>query len=104
MLKITAICALLLSLAAYGQSGRGEDQRAIRAVLDRFIEAWNRHDAHAFAAVFSEDADFTNWRGTGASGRSKIEEAHAPMFATVFKNSRQRYSEIKTRSGRWQPR
>jgi uncharacterized protein (TIGR02246 family) len=97
MLKITAICSLLLSLAAYGQSGRGEDQRAIRAVLDRFIEAWNRHDAHAFAAVFSEDADFTNWRGAGASGRSKIEEAHAPMFATVFKNSRQKYSEIKTR-------
>ena len=97
MLKTIAICSLLLSLAAYGQSGRGEEQKAVREVLDRFMEAWNRHDAHAFAAVFSEDADFTNWRGTGASGRSKIEEAHAPMFATVFKNSRQKYSNIKTR-------
>jgi len=61
------------------------------------MEAWNLHDAHALAAVFSEDADFTNWRGTGASGRSRIEETHTPMFATVFKNSHQRYSDIKTR-------
>ena len=97
MLKIIAMCALLLPLAAYGQSGKGEDQDAIREVVDRFMDAWNQHDAHAFAAVFSENADFTNWRGMGASGRSRIEEAHAPMFATVFKNSHQKYSDIKTR-------
>ena len=97
MLKIIAMCALLLPLAAYGQSGKGEDQDAIREVVDRFMDAWNQHDAHAFAAVFSENADFTNWRGMGASGRSRIEEAHAPTFATVFKNSHQKYSDIKTR-------
>jgi uncharacterized protein (TIGR02246 family) len=61
------------------------------------MDAWNRHDAKAFAAVFAEDADFTNWRGEGASGRSKIEEFHAPMFASIFKNSHQRYTAIKTR-------
>lgn len=66
-------------------------------MIDRFVEAWNRHDAKAYAAVFAEDADFTNWRGEGASGRSKIEECHAPMFATIFKNSHQRYTAIKTR-------
>ena len=66
-------------------------------LMDRFMGAWNRHDAHAFAAVFAEDADFTNWRGVGASGRSKIEEFHAPVFATIFKNSHQEYDDIKTR-------
>ena len=65
--------------------------------MDRFEDAWNRHDAKAFAAVFAEDADFTNWRGSGASGRSKIEEFHAPMFATIFKNSHQKYTDIRTR-------
>lgn len=73
------------------------DQQEVAAVVDRFMDAWNHHDAKAFAAVFAEDADFTNWRGTGASGRSKIEEFHAPMFATIFKNSHQHYSAIKTR-------
>ena len=97
VLKIAAICFLLLSLTAFGQSARGADEKAIRELMDRFMDAWNRHDAHAFAAVFAEDADFTNWRGVGASGRSKIEEFHAPMFATVFKNSHLRYDDIKTR-------
>jgi uncharacterized protein (TIGR02246 family) len=87
MLKIAAVCFLLFPLATFGQSGREADQKAIRELMDRFMDAWNRHDAHAFAAVFAEDADFTNWRGVGASGQSKIEEFHAPVFATVFKNS-----------------
>jgi uncharacterized protein (TIGR02246 family) len=73
------------------------DRQAIVAAMDRFMDAWNRHDAKAFAAVFAEDADFTNWRGTGASGRSKIEEFHAPMFATIFKNSHLKYTDIKSR-------
>jgi len=47
--------------------------------------------------VFAEDADFTNWRGTGASGRSKIEDFHAPIFATIFSKSHQEYTDIKTR-------
>ncbi len=89
--------ALALPLTARGQTKGETDQPAIVAVIDRFVDAWNRHDAKAFAAVFAEDADFTNVRGEGASGRSKIEEFHAPMFASIFKNSHQSYSAIKTR-------
>ena len=66
-------------------------------MINAFVDAWNHHDAKAFAAVFAEDADFTNWRGQGASGRSKIEEFHAPLFATIFKNSHQRSTDIKIR-------
>jgi len=80
-----------------GQSNVETDRQAIGTLMDRFMDAWNRHDAKAFAAVFAEDADFTNWRGEGASGRSKIEAFHAPMFATIFKNSHQSYTAINTR-------
>lgn len=66
-------------------------------IMDRFIDAWNRHDAKSFAAVFSEDADFTNVRGSGATGRAKIEAFHAPVFATIFSKSHQEYTDIKTR-------
>lgn len=97
ILMAAAISSLLLPLAAIGQNGDARDRQAIQGVMDRFEDAWNRHDAKAFAAVFAEDADFTNWRGTGASGRSKIEEFHAPMFATIFKNSHQKYTDIRTR-------
>jgi uncharacterized protein (TIGR02246 family) len=97
MLTKAAVCALLFSMTALGQSGKEADQKAIRDVMDRFIDAWNGHDAHAFAAVFAEDADFTNVLGIGASGRSKIEEFHARVFATIFKNSHQKYDDIKIR-------
>ena len=97
LLMAAAISSLLLPLAAIGQNGDARDRQAIQGVMDRFEDAWNRHDAKAFAAVFAEDADFTNWRGSGASGRSKIEEFHAPMFATIFKNSHQKYTDVRTR-------
>jgi uncharacterized protein (TIGR02246 family) len=94
---IAVIAFAGLALIPPGQTKMETDQQAIVSVVDRFVDAWNRHDAKAFAAVFAEDADFTNWRGAGASGRSNIEEFHAPMFATIFKNSHQKYSSIKTR-------
>jgi len=47
--------------------------------------------------VFAEDADFTNVRGIGASGRQKIEDFHAPVFATIFSKSHQEYTDVKTR-------
>jgi uncharacterized protein (TIGR02246 family) len=97
MLKIATICLLLMPLTAFGQANEAADQQAIREVVNKFMDAWNRHDAKDFAKVFTVDADFTNWRGVGANGRLKIEEVHAPMFATVFKNSHQKYSDIKTR-------
>ncbi len=86
-----------LPLTLRGQTKDETDKRAIVAGMDRFVGAWNQHDARAFAAVFAEDADFTNWRGESATGRSKIEEFHAPMFATIFKDSHLRYTAIKTR-------
>ena len=96
------LTGLTIALAGLPLTLRGEtkdesDQQAVVAVIDRLVNAWNRHDAKAFAAVFAEDADFTNWRGEGASGRSKIEELHGPMFATISKDSHQRYTAIKTR-------
>ena len=98
MLNTVVFClGLLLPAALIGQSGREADERAIRGVMNRFMDAWNRHDAKAWTTEFSEDADFTNVHGVGASGRTDIEQFHARVFATMFKNSNQKYTDIKTR-------
>lgn len=117
MLKIAGLWFLLLPLAfilmppaAPGQSGNDSGEKAIRDVLDRFKDAWNRHDVHAFASLFAEDADFTNWRGDSASGRANIEEFHTLPFATIFKTSVLTFADVKIRfirpdiasvDGRW---
>lgn len=97
VLRTVFMCLGLLPLAVLAQTGTKAEDEAIRAVMDHFMEAWNHHDVHAFAAVFAEDADFTNVRGQGASGRAKIEEFHARPFATMFKDSHQKYTDIKIR-------
>ncbi len=66
-----------------------KDRAAIAQTLGNFVSAWNTHDAHAFAATFTEDADFTNVAGTHANGRANVEAFHAPIFATIFKDSNQ---------------
>jgi uncharacterized protein (TIGR02246 family) len=73
------------------------DQQAIEQVIRRFEQAWNDHDARAFASVFAEDADFTNVFGREAQGRTAIEQFHAPMFSTMFKNSRFTPTDTKVR-------
>jgi uncharacterized protein (TIGR02246 family) len=96
-MRLAAICFLLFPLLLNAQTSTGQDEHAIHAVMDRFMDAWNHHDAKAFAAVFAEDADFTNVRGVGASGRAKIEAFHAPVFATIFSKSHQEYTDIEIR-------
>jgi uncharacterized protein (TIGR02246 family) len=66
-----------------------KDRAAIQQTVTDFLNAWNQHDARAFAMVFTGDADFTNVAGAHARGRSSIEAFHAPLFAGVFKDSHQ---------------
>ena len=70
---------------------------AIQEIADALVAAWNRHDAHALAAVFAEDADFTNVFGMVAKGRPAIDALHAPLFRTIFKDSHLSATEIRVR-------
>ena len=92
---------ILISSSAPSQTvtppSREQDEKGIKQVLTAFVEAWNHHDAKAFSMVFAEDADFTNVRGLSAHGRAEVEKFHAPRFATKFKDSNQKITEIKIR-------
>jgi uncharacterized protein (TIGR02246 family) len=58
-----------------------------RETVARFIAAWDSKDAARFAELFHPDADFTNVFGAHARGRDAIAAMHAPIFASVFKDS-----------------
>ena len=59
------------------------DEREFRLVFRYQAEAWNRHDAPAWAAAFAEDADFTSSLGATTHGRGAI----AALQATLFRGS-----------------
>ena len=71
--------------------------QAVNKVLADFIDAWNKHDAKAFASIFSEDVDFINVAGKSAQGRNEIEKHHEPGFKTKWKESFQKFTKHKIR-------
>lgn len=72
-------------------------EQAIKGLAHALQAAWNRHDAHALAEPFAQDADFTNVFGMVARGRAAIEALHAPLFKTMFKDSRLTVTETRVR-------
>jgi uncharacterized protein (TIGR02246 family) len=74
---------------AQGQAQGGEaDSKAIKQVYAEWYEAFSRHDAHAAAMTFTEDADFTNMRGVHNHGRKEIEAHLATIFAGALGSAR----------------
>jgi uncharacterized protein (TIGR02246 family) len=87
-------CLIVLSLLGFSALAQDSTPRphesatdAITHTVEQFVDAWNRHDAHAFAMTFTEDADFTNVQGVHANGRANVESFHSSRFAGIFKNT-----------------
>jgi uncharacterized protein (TIGR02246 family) len=99
----TILAALALSLifpapparAQAQASGSDADSAAIKKVCADFSENFSRHDAHAVAMTFAEDADFTNMNGRHSHGRADIEKWFAGLFRGNLKDS-QRADTVKS--------
>jgi len=59
----------------------------IEALINTLAESWNRHDMASYGAQFADDADFVNVLGMHWRGRKPIEEAHAALHGSIFRNS-----------------
>ena len=88
------VVAGLMSIASTSsqgaQPGTTGDREQITAIIDSWERAWNSHDMHALAALFHEDGIWILWTGEVWKGRTAIEDGHAAVHKTVFRNSVQR--------------
>ncbi len=64
------------------------DEAAIRALYQQQMDGWNRGDGNAFAAPYTEDADFIGFDGTHLKGRREIASWHQALFDTFLKGTR----------------
>jgi|HubBroStandDraft_3_1064219.scaffolds.fasta_scaffold752560_1 uncharacterized protein (TIGR02246 family) len=64
-----------------------EGEREIRAIVAEFRAGWNAHDPARVAAVFADDAEFTNFRGDRAHGRVGVRAFHTTVFEGIFKET-----------------
>ena len=73
------------------------DIAAIREVQMQQAQAWNRHDATAYAALFTADGDVVNVLGWRWRGRAEIESKLKDAFAWVFRDSTLTFGEVDVR-------
>ncbi len=67
---------------------RSADVQALHDLFQQMQAGWNRGDGQAYAASFTEDADFISVNGTYLKGRQAIAAAHQQLFETRFRGSR----------------
>jgi uncharacterized protein (TIGR02246 family) len=65
-----------------------EVNNAVREVLQRLCEAWERGDGEAYGALFSEDAQYVTAPGERLQGWKSIAESHQEIFNTFFKGTK----------------
>ncbi|MBV8197799.1 MAG: SgcJ/EcaC family oxidoreductase, partial [Candidatus Eremiobacteraeota bacterium] len=77
---------------------RATDESAIRDLVGvRQQDAWNKHDAHAYADLFAEDGDVVNVVAWWWKGRAEIESNLTRMFASIFRESTLTFTEVDVR-------
>lgn len=64
------------------------DEAAVRTLYRCRLESWARGDAEAYAAQFTEDADYIVAGGIHEHGRREIVAGHQEVFDTWAKGSR----------------
>ena len=67
---------------------KSADERAIRALHRRVLEAWGAGDGEAFAAPFSDDALFIGFDGSVMRGRRQIAATHQEVFDRWMRGTR----------------
>lgn len=88
-LMFVAAIAVILAPAVSGAAPVSPaDASAIRAVIARQADAWNRHDMDAFVADTTPDIDWVNIVGMHWEGRETVRRAHAVLHKGMFAHSR----------------
>ena len=92
--SLAACLAFAVLASTMAMQARGSDRAAIRAFEYSQAAAWNRHDAAAYAALFTRDADVVNVQGWWWKGRAELERKLSRAFAFVFSDSRLTIKEV----------
>lgn len=67
--------------AATKAAAQGEDEKAIRSLLDEFTKAYNAGDAAAVAATYTENGIVVDEDGERVEGRAAIQDQYVRTFA-----------------------
>ena len=84
----TVIAALTIVGVAGSAAAAAKDEDAIKARIAAFIELFNKGDAKAMAAFWTEDATLVNPVGVTGTGRAEVEKIIATDSGTILKGAK----------------
>ena len=96
LVKVALLCTLLLlgwtgapipTWAQDSPKGFDAETASIKQTFADFYKSYSRHDAHATAMTFAEDADFTNMFGDYFHGREAIEQKFTTLFRGALRDA-----------------
>jgi len=80
-MRMTLALALLGFLASVARAQQSTDEAAVRAVIARETEGWDKFDSKEVASVFTEEAVWQNPFGVRLHGRAEIEKFLTNLMA-----------------------
>jgi uncharacterized protein (TIGR02246 family) len=89
--------AVALTVTASAHKPDGADEQAIKDVVAATTQAFNAHDAAAFARFYTADAELVTVRGEQMRGAAEIEKGLARIFATRAGGARLRTLDVTVR-------
>lgn len=78
-------------------AGDASDAAAVRAVAVQQADAWNRHDAAAYSALFTPDCDVVNIVGWWWKSRAEMQEKLARAFSFVLARSTLTFTDVQVK-------
>ena len=75
-----AALLLLAATLAAPHAEAGSEEGAVRALVQQMMDGWAAGRGDAFAAPFTEDADYITFGGDHLKGRAAIVAAHQKLF------------------------
>lgn len=68
-------------------SKQQRNETLVQSLVNRLVDAWNQHDAAAFASLLTEDGEWADVIGQTAVGRKEVERMHIHPFTTVLRKA-----------------
>ena len=61
-----------------------DDDSAVRAIVAKFADTWNRHDMNAMHALDTEDVEWINVTANHWRGKAAVYKGHDTIHRTIF--------------------